>query len=360
MRASHPVRLTITLGIIVAAAAAACAPRVPQAPEPLPPPEVLKVDSVRQEEPLPPLPAPEPLAPRVRWAPAIPSEGTLVSLIIEERPRSLPLLELWVRAGEEPIRLARLRDGAYLALVPAPIGVREIPLEITTLFVDGARLQERLTLTVDAREFPATRLTVARRYTAPDEATLRRIRREQQRVRSMLSTIGETALWQGPFDRPVEGGTTAPYGQRRMFNGELRSRHTGLDLRGATGDPIRAANSGRVALSDDLFFNGGAVFIDHGLGVYTGYFHMSRRDVEEGEWVERGQVIGRVGATGRVTGPHLHWSLYVLGRSLDPLSLLDPQFIEVADRLPPPPLARVPWLPETATADEGCENRICN
>ena len=145
-----------------------------------------------------------------------------------------------------------------------------------------------------------------------------------------------------------------------MFNGELRSRHTGLDLRGAMGDPIRAANSGRVALSDDLFFNGGAVFIDHGLGVYTGYFHMSRREVEEGEWVEQGQVIGRVGATGRVTGPHLHWSLYALGQSLDPLSLLDPQFSAVAQRLPPPPLARVPWLSETASARDGCEGRTCN
>lgn len=358
MRALRPVRIIVTL-VISVAAGAACG-RMPRAPEPVPPPEVLKVDSVRHDEPLPPLPIPEAMAPLVRWAPAVPREGTLVSLIIEERRRSLPLLELWVRVGDEPVRLARLRDGGYLALLPAPIGAREVPLEVTTLFVDGARLQERLTLLVADREFPATSLTVARRYTAPDEATLRRIRREQQRVRSMLNTITETALWQGPFDRPVEGGATAPYGQRRMFNGELRSRHTGLDLRGATGDPIRAANSGRVALSDDLFFNGGAVFIDHGLGVYTGYFHMSRRDAQEGEWVERGQVIGRVGATGRVTGPHLHWSLYVLGQSLDPLSLLDPEFITIADRLPPPPLAQVPWLQETATAQEGCEGRTCN
>lgn len=282
-----------------------------------------------------------------------------MGLVIEPRSRSLPVLELWARADGDTLGLARLRDGTYLALIPAPIGSREIPVSVDVLFIDGARLQERVNLWIEPKNFPATRLTVARRYTTPDPATLRRIRREQARVRGMLRTKSETPLWHGPFTKPVPGVTTSPFGVRRMFNGQLRSRHTGLDLRGATGDPIYAANSGRVALSDDLFFNGGAVFIDHGLGVYTGYFHMSRRDVEEGEWVERGQLIGRVGATGRVTGPHLHWGLYVLGRSLDPASLLDPSFGQLGERLPPPPLAATPWAESEAAAAVNCDDPTC-
>ncbi len=116
---------------------------------------------------------------------------------------------------------------------------------------------------------------------------------------------------------------TAPFGQERLFNGELQSRHTGLDLRGAVGEPVRAAARGRVVIARDLYFSGNGVYLDHGRGVYTGYFHLSRILVEEGEIVEPGQVVGEAGATGRVTGPHLHWSLWVAGEALDASSLLE-------------------------------------
>ena len=106
-----------------------------------------------------------------------------------------------------------------------------------------------------------------------------------------------------------------------MFNDVMRSQHTGLDIDGDTGDPVVAANSGRVILSRDLFYTGQAVYVDHGLGLITGYYHLSKREVSEGQWVEKGEVVGLVGATGRVTGSHLHWSVFVQGVSLDPLSL---------------------------------------
>jgi len=348
-----------TLSALAAGIAVASCGRIPEPPEPVPPPQVLKVDSLRQHDPLAPLPAPRPIAPTVRWVPSVLQEGTLVSLVIEPRANSVPVLDVTVSSGEQRLGLTQLSDGRWLALVAAPIGATEIPVDIGLRFVDGTRIQQTVALLVESREFPATRLRVARRFTAPDRATLQRIRREQARVRAVLGSVTDVPLWQGPFLKPVPGGTTSPYGQRRMFNGELRSRHTGLDLRGGTGDPIYAANSGRVALSDDLFFNGGAVFIDHGLGLYTGYFHMSRREVGEGEWVEKGQVIGRVGATGRVTGPHLHWSLYVQGRSLDPSSLLDPSFGDLSDRVPPAPLVTVGPGSEKAAA-ASCDGTSCN
>jgi murein DD-endopeptidase MepM/ murein hydrolase activator NlpD len=105
------------------------------------------------------------------------------------------------------------------------------------------------------------------------------------------------------------------------------------------GDPVYASNSGRVALSRDLFYSGNSVYIDHGLGFYTAYFHLSQREVTEGQWVERGELIGRIGATGRVTGPHLHWGVYLQAVPVDPLSLLDPDFARLSERLPKPAVA---------------------
>jgi murein DD-endopeptidase MepM/ murein hydrolase activator NlpD len=235
-----------------------------------------------------------------------------------------------------------LSGGAYIGLVAARIGAREIPVEISVTLTDGTRLVQSLWLLVGERSFPATRLSVATRFTAPDQQTLKRIERERQLVRSILRSATDEPLWRGPFELPLEGVTTSPFGQRRLFNNELRSRHTGHDIDGDTGDPVYASNSGRVAISRDLFFNGGAVFIDHGLGLYTGYFHLSKREVMEGEWVEKGQLLGLVGATGRVTGPHLHWSIYLNGASLDPLSLFQPGLGELSARLFPPAGAPTP------------------
>jgi murein DD-endopeptidase MepM/ murein hydrolase activator NlpD len=131
------------------------------------------------------------------------------------------------------------------------------------------------------------------------------------------------AYWSEPFAVPipgVEGGRN--FGHRRVFNGEPRAPHSGADLRAATGTEILAANAGRVALAKNLFYSGNAVFIDHGLGVYTTYLHLSEMLVAPGDQVARGQVIGLAGATGRVTGPHLHWGVRILDARVDPFSLL--------------------------------------
>jgi murein DD-endopeptidase MepM/ murein hydrolase activator NlpD len=177
-------------------------------------------------------------------------------------------------------------------------------------------------LRIGNREFPATRLSVAPRYSDPGPEALARIREERRTITSVLSKATADWLPRGGFSWPRDTRITSPFGQRRVFNQELRSRHTGVDLAGRTGAPVGAAARGRVALTGNFYFAGNAVYLDHGLGVYTAYFHLSRIDVEEGQLLERGEVLGGVGATGRVTGPHLHWSLYVNGQSLDASSLL--------------------------------------
>jgi murein DD-endopeptidase MepM/ murein hydrolase activator NlpD len=330
-----PLRRSATACAIALAFGAACSgPPLP--PEVVPRPEPPAITPARfAEAPRAELRPLRPAAPRLRWTPAAPDEGSFVVLSVEPAAGSLPIFEAAARASGRPLQLVRLPGGSYLTLVAAPLGAREVDVGIDVVFIDATRYNQRLSLLVADRDFPATRLRVAPRYTRPDSATLERVAREREMIQAMREVMTPVALWSGRFELPLRGVTTSPYGQRRLFNNELRSRHTGLDIDGDTGDPVYASNSGRVALSADLFYNGQAVFIDHGLGLYTGYFHLSKREVAEGEWVEKGQLIGRVGASGRVTGPHLHWHMYLQGFSLDPRTLLDPAFALISGRLTP-------------------------
>jgi murein DD-endopeptidase MepM/ murein hydrolase activator NlpD len=129
-------------------------------------------------------------------------------------------------------------------------------------------------------------------------------------------------MWTAPFLRPRDAVVTSRFGSGRMFNGTLTSRHLGVDFRGAQGAPVHAANRGVVALVGEFFLAGNVVYIDHGGGVVTGYFHLSKTLVAAGDSVERGQQIGLVGSTGRVTGPHLHWNARYGAVTVNPLDLI--------------------------------------
>jgi murein DD-endopeptidase MepM/ murein hydrolase activator NlpD len=178
---------------------------------------------------------------------------------------------------------------------------------------------------VTSGEFAVERLRVNRRYVdAPDSALQRRIARERELSRAVYARSPDTPrLWSGPFARPLPGRVTSRFGTRREFNGELRSRHWGVDLDGDRGDPVLAANRGVVALVGDFYYSGNVVYLDHGRGLITAYLHLSQVDVAPGDTLERGSLVGRVGATGRVTGPHLHWLVRFAGVSLDGLKLLE-------------------------------------
>jgi murein DD-endopeptidase MepM/ murein hydrolase activator NlpD len=257
----------------------------------------------------------------VTWAPAA-EEGSAVGIRILERPSGRTPSAIRGRFVELPVRFGRI-EGEWFGLAAVPIGsagVQELGLEFE--FEDGSRHQQAVQITVADRTFESSRLTVAPRYSSPSEEALERIQRERRLVRSVLDTASADWLIDSSFRAPRPLVVTSPYGVERVFNGELQSRHTGLDLKGATGAPVRASARGRVMIAQDLYFSGNGVYLDHGRGVYTGYFHLSRILVAEGEMVEAGQLIGEVGATGRVTGPHLHWSLWVGGTSLDAGSLL--------------------------------------
>lgn len=177
-------------------------------------------------------------------------------------------------------------------------------------------------MAIVARTFPTRRLRVDPSFVEPDAKTVERISREQAFLGETFKQSAQSRLWEAPFARPVPGQATSAFGARSVFNGQVRGQHTGADFVGATGTPIVAPNAGRIVAARDLFFTGNTVIIDHGLGVFSTLAHLSRVDVVEGATVEAGAVIGLVGATGRVTGPHLHWSLRVAGARVDPESLL--------------------------------------
>lgn len=153
---------------------------------------------------------------------------------------------------------------------------------------------------------------------SPPAEVSERIQREAQRQRRLYANHAARQTVGTGFTKPLEGITTSLFGHRRFFNGKPRSPHSGLDIAAASGTPIAAAGDGLVTLADALYFNGNTLFIDHGQGLITMYCHMSKLEVTEGERVKKGQTIGLVGATGRATGPHLHWTVSLNGTRVDP------------------------------------------
>jgi murein DD-endopeptidase MepM/ murein hydrolase activator NlpD len=257
----------------------------------------------------------------VTWSPGRPKQGTLFRLLVDgvTDPRAVT----GVVAGE-PLHFAPDGSGRVFALAPVPIDSTG-SLTATIVVADELGTDTiRARIPVSRGGYPSEKLTVAPRFSArPDTALRRRIAEEGQRAAAVARTAHDTPkLWSGPFARPRPGRITSGFGGARVFNGAVQSRHMGLDFAGAVGAPVRAPNRGVVRLVDDFYLGGNVVYIDHGAGLVTAYLHLSEATVAAGDTVERGTLIGRVGATGRVTGPHLHFIARYGRYSLDPLTLL--------------------------------------
>jgi murein DD-endopeptidase MepM/ murein hydrolase activator NlpD len=230
-------------------------------------------------------------------------------------------------AGGEPLHFEGLDDGRYRSLLGVPLDGGDT-LAITLRRSTGAAADTlRLSLPVVRPAYSNERLTVAPKFAEPDRSALVRIDAEVAQSRAISRRAHDTPrLWSGRFVRPRPSKITSVYGTGREFNGRVTSRHLGTDFAGAVGAPVRAAGRGVVALVARFYLAGLAVYIDHGGGLVTGYFHLSRARVAAGDTVARGQIIGAVGRSGRVTGPHLHWIARYGAITVDPMSLfrLDP------------------------------------
>ena len=217
------------------------------------------------------------------------------------------------------------RGAVWLAVVGVDLDAKPGAhvADLTLRYDDGHTRNASDTVTVKARQFPTTKLTVEDRYVELSAEDAARASREARETDAIYATLTAESYWDGPFVAPIDGAKDGRnFGHRRVFNGESRAPHSGADLRADVGTPVHAANRGRVVLAKDLFFSGNAVFIDHGLGFYTIYLHLSKIEVAPGALVERGQRLGLAGATGRVTGPHLHWGVRIVDARVDPFSLL--------------------------------------
>ena len=183
---------------------------------------------------------------------------------------------------------------------------------------------ERVThvLTVRRRVFPTRRLTVDPDLVNPPPEARERIQRETQRLNDIWGSSAPERLWSGEFIAPVPDPANSAFGTMSVYNGQPRSPHSGADFLSPTGRPVKAPNAGRVMLAEALYFTGNTVILDHGLGLFSLFAHLSEIDVKTGDRVAEGDVVGKVGATGRVTGPHLHWTVRANGARVDPLSLL--------------------------------------
>ena len=270
-------------------------------------------------------------APTLTAAPTKPAPGSLVRLTLEAAGSGADsILAVDGHMSGEPLHFARGQGPVWRAIGPVSVDATDsVPARVAIHRASGDVDSVSVYVTLPKRPPPARPgrprvLAVNPRFTRPMSAeTQARIARENERARDVGRKAHETpAMWTESFVNPRPSSITSRFGSGRMFNGTLSSRHLGVDFSGAVGPPVRAANRGVVALVDEFFLAGNVVYIDHGAGVVTGYFHLSRALVAAGDTVQKGQQIGLVGATGRVTGPHLHWNARYGAVTVNPLDLV--------------------------------------
>jgi hypothetical protein len=254
----------------------------------------------------------------VTWEPTTPTEGALFRI----RLRGVgPGISVRGSVAGEPLHFSG--DSIRESLAAAPIdGPDSLNLVIRCI---GNDLTDSMVSRIPTTNgnYPIEKLRVAPAFgRPPDSATAARIARESQRAVAVAMDAHETPrLWREPFIVPRDTRITSGFGGGREYNGQITSRHMGTDFAGATGAPVHATNRGVVRIVDAFFYGGNVVYLDHGAGLSSAYLHLSEQLVANGDTVQRNQLIGRVGATGRVTGPHLHLIVRYGSITVDPLSL---------------------------------------
>jgi murein DD-endopeptidase MepM/ murein hydrolase activator NlpD len=248
-------------------------------------------------------------------------QGTAVRLAIPAEPGVKSVDMIW---QEHNIPFVRVED-QWVTIIGVDLDVKAGEYKPQVLFtMEDDRLdQKEVVINVASTAYPTTELTVEEKFVQLKPPDAARATREAEELTGIFSTVTREILWDKPFSVPIPEGTGANFGHRRVFNGEPRAPHAGADLRAKTGTPIHSTNRGRVVLAKNLFFTGNTVIVDHGLGIYSLYAHLSRIDVKPGAIVKNGEVVGLAGATGRVTGPHLHWGIRAQNARVDPFSLVE-------------------------------------
>ena len=212
----------------------------------------------------------------------------------------------------KPVLVVKEDGARWIAIVGIPLTVKPGPQSLQS---NG----QPLSFSVGAKHYREQRITLKnQQHVTPNNSNLQRIERELAEQTAAYRTFSARQPSNLLFDKPVNGPLSSPFGLRRFFNGEERNPHSGLDFAARTGTPIKAPAAGRVILVGDYFFNGKTVFVDHGQGLISMFCHLSAIDVAVGDELARGAVVGKVGSTGRATGPHLHWNVSLNDARVDP------------------------------------------
>lgn len=248
-------------------------------------------------------------------------EVCLISIL---GPPSLKSIYVEFQGAKFPLAFSE-QNGTYEGLIGIDMDTRPATYEMKIVTTDsgsGIHLSN-FSLKVEEVDFGIQKLSLPSAMVDLDRKTLERVNKEAGQLKSLFRVFRDERLWTGAFIRPVEGELSAAFGLRRIINGKRQTPHTGVDFRAEEGTPIWACNSGMVVLVGELFFSGKSVILDHGWGFYSMYFHLSEVLVKEEDRVDKGAILGRVGSTGRSTGPHLHWGIRMNGARVDPISLLN-------------------------------------
>jgi murein DD-endopeptidase MepM/ murein hydrolase activator NlpD len=212
----------------------------------------------------------------------------------------------------------------HFGLIPIPFRTAPGPATLVLSWTNAAGDHRRaIPFRIVSGTYKTDELKVASSRVNPNKKNVERAQREARKIKRIYAEGRLDRLWQSDFQLPMSSDITSPFGNKRVFNGKLKSFHNGVDFRARTPSPVFAANSGIVKLAENLFYSGNAVVIDHGTGIFTIYAHLSRIDVTPGQHIEKGQRLGLTGATGRVSGPHLHWGVKVNGIAVNPMQLIN-------------------------------------
>jgi murein DD-endopeptidase MepM/ murein hydrolase activator NlpD len=265
----------------------------------------------------------------MRLSSARASQGSLVLIDVRSNERLSGVKGTWegreLGFWEESTSGANGRPEHWQGLLGVDLekaaGTYELTLFVTKKGGDAAGCGAKVA--VSAGRFPTENLKVENQFVEPNPEQAARAKEEQVRLRAIYDTVTPERLWKGKFRLPLGGARTGGnFGRRRVLNGQPGSPHSGVDFPAPAGTPVHATQAGRVVLAESLFFAGNTVVVDHGLGVYTLYGHLSTIGVGTGDEVEAGTELGKVGATGRVTGPHLHWGLAVNRQRVNAMELV--------------------------------------
>jgi murein DD-endopeptidase MepM/ murein hydrolase activator NlpD len=248
------------------------------------------------------------------------AEGFISRLLNKPVPGGVAVVDLGtgetapnVRYQSKPVLVIKEDQQRWIAIVGIPLSVKPGTQQIS---VNGS---QALSFQVGNKHYTEQRITIKNQQQVnPNAANLKRIQRELAEQTSAYQQFSPRQPSNLLFDKPVNGPLSSPFGLRRFFNGEERNPHSGLDFAANSGTPIKAPAAGKVILIGNYFFNGKTVFVDHGQGLISMFCHLSAIGVKIGDELPRGGVLGKVGATGRATGPHLHWNVSLNDARVDP------------------------------------------